>query len=145
MKLNAAADLFKSLIAETNHKSEIKVYENFIGILTDLNNRKLNENQLESMEEKLDLLDLKANPENRKKYYRRKLNEFKKFLKEEFSLISEGYHTAVGIALGVAFGAAFGSMFGMGVGVALGMVIGLVIGATMDSVAKKQNRVLNPK
>jgi hypothetical protein len=70
------------------------------------------------------------------------LNEFKKYLKDKFSLISKGYYTAIGISLGVAFGAAFGSIYGLGNGLTLGMLIGLVIGAILDSEAKKQNRVL---
>lgn len=145
MKLNIASDLFKSLMTETNKKSEIKVYENFIGILSDLKNRDLSEEQLESMEEQLDFLNLESNPENKRKYYNRKLNEFKKYLKESLSLISEGYYTGIGIALGVAFGAAFGTVFGLSVGIAFGMMLGLAIGAVKDSEAKKQNRVLQTK
>jgi hypothetical protein len=145
MKLNAASDLFKRLIAETNNKSEIKVYENFIAILTDLKHRKLSEEQLKSMEEKLDFLNLQASPENKKRFYSRKLTEYKKYLKEKLSLISEGYYTGIGLALGVSLGVAYGSMFNMGTGIAIGIAIGLSIGASMDAKAKKQNRVLKTK
>ena len=145
MKLDVASDFFKSLKTEANKKSEIKVYDNFIGILTDLKNRQLTEEQLESIEEKLEFFDLETNPENKKRYYSRKLTEFKKYLKDKFSLISEGYNAEIGLALGLAFGVAFGSVFGMGVGISLGMVFGLAIGTYMDSEAKKQNLVYKTK
>lgn len=145
MKLNVAAAFFNSLRIETNKKAEIKIYESFIGLISNLENRNFANEELLAIETKLDELELKSNPENRIKYFRKRLNEFKKYLKDKFSLISEGYYTAIGISLGVAFGAAFGSIFGMGVGVAFGIIIGLIIGANMDSEAKKQNRVLKTK
>ena len=142
MKLNVASDFFKSLRSETNNASEIKIYERFIGLISNLENRNFENEALEAIETKLDDLKLKSNPPNRKKFFRKKLNEFKKYLSSKFSLISEGYYTAIGISLGVAFGAAFGSVFGLGIGVSFGMIIGLIIGAILDSEAKKQNRVL---
>ncbi|MBK8555641.1 MAG: hypothetical protein IPL65_07660 [Lewinellaceae bacterium] len=145
MKLHAATDLFKRLSIETDRKSEIKIYERFIGLISNLEERRFTHEELQAIEKKLDELDLKSNPENRIKYFRNRLNELKKYLRDNFSLISEGYYTGIGISLGVAFGAAFGSVFKMGVGVALGMMIGLVIGAYMDEEAKKQNRVLKSK
>ena len=148
MKLNIAADFFKSLKAEANKKSEIKIYERFIGLISDLENRDIADEELQGIEKKLDLLELKSNPENRTKYFRKRLGEFKKYLRDKLSLISEGYYTAIGISLGVAFGAAFGSIFEIdngGNGVAFGIIIGLIIGVNMDAKAKKQNRVLDAK
>ena len=142
MKLNVASDFFKNLGIETNTKSEIKIYESFIGLISNLENRNFANEELQAIETKLDELELESNPENRIKYFKKRLNEFKKYLKDKFSLISEGYYTAIGISLGVAFGAAFGSIYGLGTGVSFGMIIGLIIGAVLDSEAKKQNRVL---
>ena len=73
---------------------------------------------------------------------------FKAYLKEEFSLISEGYYTAIGMSLGMCFGVAIGTVFGVSgnsIGFALGMLIGLAIGRNMDIEAEKQNRVLLTK
>lgn len=145
MKLKVASDLFENLISETNKKAEIKIYKNFIAILSDLENRKLSKEELEAMEEKLDFLNLQASPENKRKYYSRKLNFYKEYLKEKFSLISEGHYTGIGLVLGISFGVAFGSMFNMGSGLAIGIAIGLSIGAAMDSKAKKENRILKKK
>jgi uncharacterized membrane protein YccC len=145
MKLNEATDYFNSLMIETNNKSEIKVYESFIGLISDLENMPFTDEELQAIEIKLDELDLESSPENRIKYLRKKLRNFKRYLQEEFSLISKGYYTAIGLSLGVAFGAAFGTMFGLSVGVSFGMIIGLIIGVYLDSEAKKQNRVLGIK
>ena len=145
MNINEAFDFFKNLITDTDEKSEIRICQKFIAILSDLKNRDLTEKQFQSITEELDTLQLKANSENRKKHLKQKLSLFIKFLKDEFSLISEGYYTALGISLGLAFGTAFGSIFGMGIGISFGMIIGLIIGANMDSEAKKQNRVLKTK
>ena len=142
MKLNEASDYFKSLRDETNIKSEIKIYESFIGLLSNLENRSFTDEELHAIECKLDALNLKSHPVNNTKYFRKRLNEFNKYLNDKFSLVSEGYYAAIGISLGVAFGVAFGAVFGMGNGIAIGIIIGLIIGAYMDSSAKKQNRVL---
>ena len=148
MKLNEASDLLNSLIAETDKKSEIKVYQRFIDILTSLKNRGLSKEEILSIEEELGTLKLTAYPENKKKYLKGKLQEFEKYLKAEFSFISKGYYTAIGMSLGISFGVAlgasiFGSESGLAMGVSMGMLIGLLIGRTMDVEAEKQNRVLN--
>ncbi|MFT4665477.1 MAG: hypothetical protein ACI9RM_001296 [Ulvibacter sp.] len=145
MNINDASDYFESLIIKVNKKSEIKIYETFIAILSDLKNKNLTEEELQSIEEELDMLALKENPENRKKYFKQKLEAFKEYLKEELFLITEGYYTAIGIALGMAFGAAFISVFDSAASISFGLIIGLIIGYNMDAEAEKQNRVLKTK
>ena len=149
MTINDTINFFESLLTQTDKKSEIKVYENFIAILSNLKNRELTIEQLQSIEEELETLDLKSNPENKKRYFSKKLNEFKKYLKDELSLISEGYYTAIGMSLGMSFGVAIGASFGGSTGIALGisigMLIGLVIGRNKDAEAEKQGRVLKTK
>jgi len=146
MNINEVSDLFNSLITATDKKSEIRVYKGFIGILNDLENKNLTEKQIQLIEEELDALKLKANPENRKKYFSQKLTEFKKYLKDKFSFISEGYYTGIGLSLGISFGVTFGVVYGkVPYGMILGMLLGLTIGAVMDSKAKKEGRVLNTK
>jgi len=65
MKISEASDFFRTLITETNSKSELKVYQRFINILMNLNNRDLSEQHLNSIENKLDSLNLSANSEYR--------------------------------------------------------------------------------
>lgn len=149
MTINNATNYFETLLSKTIKKSEIKIYKNFIGILTELKNRNLTEEQLRSIEVELEILKLKESPENKKKYMRRKLNKLKIFLREELSLILEGYYTGIGMTLGISFGIVFGTMFeetfGVSMGLGFGMLIGLIVGRTMDSKAEKQNRVLKTK
>ena len=143
MTINATNDFFKNLITETQEKSEIRVYHKFIAILTDLENKALTDEQLLSIEKELDTLNLNVSSENRKKHFKEKLNLFIKYLKEKFSLISEGYYTAIGISLGMSFGVAFGAAFNnVSYGLIFGMLIGLIVGAAMDSKAKKEGKVL---
>jgi hypothetical protein len=150
MTINEASEFLNSLIAETDKKSEIKVYQNFLGILAALNNKELTPEELRSIDEELELLKLKEYPENKKKYLKQKLNEFKKYLKAESSFISEGYYTAIGLSLGMCFGVApgisvFGPESGVALGISFGMIIGLIIGRIIDSKAEKHNRVLKTK
>jgi len=144
MKLNKASAFFKNLIIESDNKSEIKIYENFISILTDLNSRDLSEEQLKSIEEKLDSLNFNENSDNRKKHFKQKLNLFVGHLKKKLSLVSKGYYTAIGMSLGMSFGVAFGAIFGnVSYGLIFGMLIGMLIGTAKDSKAKKEGKVLS--
>ena len=146
MTINDTIKFFESLLIQTNKKSEIRIYENFIAILSDLKNKDLSDEQLQSIEVELDNLKLKSNPENKKRYFSKKLAEIKKYLKDKLSLISEGYYTAIGIGLGMSFGIAMGASFGESTGITLGisfgMIIGLVIGRYKDAEAEKQGRVM---
>ena len=129
MKLDEASAFFKNLIIESDNKTEIKIYKNFISIFTDLNNRDLSEEQLKSIEEKLDSLNFNENSDNRKKHFKQKLNLFVGYLKEKLSLISKGYYSAIGMSLGMSFGVAFGAAFkNVSYGLIFGMLIGMLIG-----------------
>lgn len=146
MTIIAANDFFKNLITNTQEKSEIKVYQKFIAILTDLESKVLTKDQLQSIEKELDTLNLNIHSKNKKKYFNQKLTIFIKFLKKSFSLITEGYYTAIGISLGMGFGVAFGATFSnVSYGLIIGMMIGLIVGASMDSKAKKEGKVLKTK
>jgi hypothetical protein len=150
MKITEASDLLNDLISLTDNKSEQKVYQSFNGILTYLINRDLSQEEVKSIENELSLLKLKEYPVNKKKYLRRKLNDFKTYLNAEFSFVSEGYYTGIGMSLGMTFGVALGASFidagtGTGLGLSIGMLIGLIIGRIMDDQAEKDNRVLKLK
>ncbi|WP_281778171.1 hypothetical protein, partial [Croceibacter atlanticus] len=120
------------------------IYKSFISIFTDLNNRDLSEEQLKSIEEKLDSLNFNENSDNRKKHFKQKLNLFVGYLKEKLSLISKGYYTAIGMSLGMSFGVAFGAAFkNVSYGLIFGMLIGMLIGIAKDSKAKKEGKVLS--
>ncbi len=150
MILQEAYNFFESLTTETTKKSEIKVYEKFIYVLSELKTRKFTKDEMESIEAELDSLSLNSNPENRKKFFKKALSKFENFLKDTFSLTSKGYYTQLGIGLGSSFGILFGIVFlssferslGITLGLSIGMLIGLIIGQFMDAKAKSEGRVL---
>jgi len=155
MDINEALNFLNGLIKNANKKSEIKLYENFIEVLTALKDKNLNEEDFRSIEEELEKLSLKNGVDNGKKQLTKKFSQFKSFLKDNFSLVTEGYFTILGIGIGVAFGSTLGSVFGSVFGIEPGMqiifgppfglIIGLLVGAYLDNEAEKQNRVLKVK
>ena len=138
MRIEAAIEIFNNLLTQTQKRSELKTYEKFIAILTDMGQRGLSETDMQAIEQKLDNLQLITHPEKAGKYYRKKLALFTKFLKEKYSLVLEGHYTALGVALGPAFGVAIGTALGQ-------TSTGIAIGAGMDKKAKQDGRVLNAK
>jgi len=150
MTLQAAYNFIENLKTETTKKSEIKVYEKFLHILAELKIRAFSNDDIQSIERELDRLNLKSNSENRKKYFKKALSTFEKFLKDTFSLTSKRYYTELGIALGASFGILFGVVFlsswersmGISLGLIIGSGIGGAIGRSMDSQAKAAGKML---
>lgn len=150
MTINEAFNFFKSLLAESRNKSEQKVYREFIRMLSGLKDRDLSAAEMEDIELELDSLQLNSNPANPKKFYKKAIRVFKKFLNEKHSLISEGHYTTVSTGLGMMFGTTFGVVFlanegqasGMSLGITLGMIIGLLVGQHLDKQAKAEGRVI---
>lgn len=150
MTLKNAINFFESLEAETSSKSEIKVYQEFIKIITSLEKKGLSENEIQTIETELDRLNLKSNSLNRKKYFKIALSDFKKYLKDTFSLITEGYYTTFYGGLGLVFGLLFGvailsnleRSLGISLGLIGGMVVGSIMGRSKDSQAKISGKML---
>ena len=69
MTIQKAINVLKSLKDQTTKGSEIKVYEEFIHILKRLDERGLSKGEIESIEEKLQDLNLEAAPRYRKRYF----------------------------------------------------------------------------
>ncbi len=134
--------------AKTTIKSEWKVYQEFIHILTSLKKRNLSDAELQSVEATLDGLDLNSTPQNNRKHYSLALRKFKKYLKDSFSLVSKSHYTSLGIGLGLSFGVVFGIVVlsgferstGIAIGIGIGMLVGLVIGRRLDDKAAAEGR-----
>jgi len=150
MTLKNAINFFESLKTETTKKTENMVYNQFIDILKKLENRAFTADQINSIEEVLDSLNLKSNPENRKKFFKNALNKFEKYLKDVFSLTSEGHYTTLYGGLGLVFGLLFGvavlssleRSLGISLGLIGGMVIGSIMGRSKDAQAKNAGNML---
>jgi len=157
MTINETIDFFERLLIETDLKSEIRLYKKFIAVLHDLTNKSLSEIQILSIEKRLENLQINTNSENRKKYFNKEYIAFLKYLKDEFSFVSEGYYTGIGMIFGMIFGNSLGLTIGiiigegngiaigLSMGTGIGMTFGLLFGATKDAEAKKQGRVLKTK
>ncbi|WP_163714604.1 hypothetical protein [Mangrovibacterium lignilyticum] len=150
MTLQEASDFFERLKTETSTKSEIKIYDRFLYLLSALKSRAFPKEETQSLETELDRLQLASNPDNRKKYFKRALAKFERQLNDRFSLITKGYYTNLGTGLGLTFGVLLGVVvlsgfersLGISLGLVIGMLIGLVIGRSMDSKATNEGRVL---
>lgn len=151
MTINEAHKFFEGLNDEAKKKSEKKIYEKFISVLSGLKNKDLSAEEVQWIETELDGLNLKSNPKNRKKYYRKAFAKFEKYLKDKLSLTSKGYYTNLGVSLGVLFGVVAGVLIGerfeksLGIsfGISMGMLIGAVIGSRLDLKAKNAGTMLN--
>ena len=104
MKIKETLNFFLNLKKDSVEKSEIKIYDKYIGILSNLKNRDLTQNQIQSIESELETLNLNTDPDNRKKYLKQKLSKFQKFLKDKLALVSEGYYAGIGAGTGIALG-----------------------------------------
>ena len=150
MKLQDAYHFFNSLKTETTIKSEIKVYEKFKYILSELKIREFSKDEIQSIETELESFNLKSYPENRKKYFKKALTKFEKYLKDTFSLTPKGYYTRLYGGLGLSFGLLFGVVFlsswerslGISLGLIIGMVIGSIIGQFMDTKVISEGKML---
>jgi hypothetical protein len=159
MKIYEAAIYFNDLLNRTSDKKEKKVYKKCTDLYSTLENRNLSEKQLTLIEEKIDDFNLNTSAKDGLKIYKAQLNDLKKFLKDEFSLIPKGHYTALGIATGAAWGSLLGLFpefwefvfgividfersLGISFGIVIGVLIGMAAGKYMDFVAEKQHRVL---
>ncbi len=150
MTLQETYNFIESLRIDTTEKSEIKVYEELLHILSRLKTREFSKDEIQSIETELGGFYLEPNPENRTKHFKKSLSKFKKYLKYTFSLTSKGYYTNMGITLGSGFGVVAGIIIGerfekslgIALGIGIGMLIGLFVGRSMDAKAKSENRML---
>lgn len=154
MKFIDAIKLFNKLTTEATTKYEKKIHGNFIKILTNLEKRELTSQDVSSIEDKLESLELSTPNSKRKRFYATKYNELTAYLKKEFSLVPEGHYTqmfmlygimfgpGIGLTMGMAIDVAIGVGIGLSIGTGVGMSIGLALGAMKDAEAKKQGQVL---
>ena len=150
MTLQEAYNFFESLKTETTKKYEIKVYEKFLHILSELKNREFSKDDIQSIETELENLNLDSNPENRKKYFKKALGKFEKYLKETFSLTSKEYYQKlygglgllVDLLLGLVLLSSLERSLGITLGLVGGMVVGSLIGRNMDAQAKAAGNML---
>jgi N12 class adenine-specific DNA methylase len=150
MTIQENENFFESLKKDMAKKSEIKVYEELLHILSKLKTREFSKDEINSIETELDRFNLESNPESEKKHFSKRVKEFKDYLKEKHSLISAGYYSkiyittgsALGIVAGIIIGERFEKSLGIALGIGIGMLIGSFVGRSMDAKARSENRIL---
>jgi len=146
MTIDEAKAFLTNLRNQTTKKSELKVYDDFIETLVKLDHRKLSQENIASIEAKLCELKLKSVVNKQKKHIKKVLFYFKDFLKNEFSIITKGYYTAIGMSVGMCIGLSIGTAIertvGISFGLSIGMLIGIAAGRLLDMKAEKEDRVL---
>lgn len=150
MTLQEAIHYFENLVERSTKKRDIKRYQKFADLLIKLKKRELSKEQFDSIQVQLENFNLKTDQPKSKKQYNKLIKEFKKFLKDEFSLTTVDYYTNLAISYGVLFGVVAGVIIGgrfeksMGIslGIGIGMMIGAIIGKEMDAKAKAEGRVI---
>lgn len=141
---------FQNLLSETNKKSEMKVYQEFIRILTALDQRDLSTEDRTAIDTELNTLDLISSTPRKKRFYKKALLQFEKYLLDTFSLSTKSYYTNRGIALGMTFGLLVGTVLlnnfersmGISLGMAFGMFTGLLIGRHLDEKALAAGKII---
>lgn len=139
--------LLKKLLSKTKEKSEIRTFNKFITLLTNLKEKELTNEQNQILEEYLKYLELDKIPTFKNELFKKKLKEFIKFIKRKMKFVPSGYYTALGIFFVVPFVIGFSlaneiTIFNKLV-VILPTFLLIVIGIWMDMRIKKQNRALD--
>ena len=150
MTLQESYNIVENFKKQSTKKHAIKVYDKFLQILNALKTRTFTEDELHSIEAKLERLNLASIPTNRRKHLKKALATFEKYLKETFALTTKDHYTTLygglGLSAGLLFGVVFLSQWDRSLGISMGLIFGMVIGATIgrsiDTKAMNEGRVL---
>ncbi len=145
--IKATIVYLKKQLSKTSEKSEIKTFERFIGILTRLREKNLDPEQIEGIERYLEYLELEKIPSFNNEIFKRKLNLFKKYLKNKLRFVPANYYTTLIAGFGISFATGFVVQPNIDTPIKIGVisaaVLLIIIGIAIDSSIKKQNRSFN--
>ncbi len=148
--MKATLVFLKMQLNKAHEKSEIRTFRKFIDVLEKLREKELNVEQLEAIESYLRYLELEKIPSFSNDIFRKKLTQFKKYLKNKLGFVPNHYYTLITAGFAISFGVSFVLSTSMmanidiTVQIAVVSVVGLsiVAGALIDSKYRKQNRSL---
>lgn len=141
MNIDEALIIFFKLRNNTENRTQSRIYDKFISILLDLQQRDFTPNQKKDIEIELLALNLKDNLNPTKKDLNKKLRSFESFLTTKFSIISKNYYVNMGMALWLFSSIILFFSFGQ-FSVIGALLITVTLGVILDSEAKGQGRVL---
>ncbi|WKK82079.2 hypothetical protein [Marivirga arenosa] len=130
-----------------------KVIANYEKLLSELDNRELPDDILNTIDK--EIIRINSEHNNEAKLYHLVNGSYYRILKlvrKSMGLVTKNHYLAIWMGIGMAaFGIPFGVMMGlildnmafMGSGIGIGLAIGLPIGAGMDKKAKEEGRQLD--
>lgn len=144
-----AIKLFHRFAAKATKRSDIRIYQEFIRILSNLENRELTQAETESIESKLDAMEL-TGPVKKIVHYRTALRRFERYLLESFSFVTKGYYKKRGIAFGAVLGVVVGTVWlsdfersiGISLAVSVGTLLGIIVADYLESRAKSSGKLI---
>lgn len=134
----------KRQLSKTKDKTEMKTFEKFISILSNLKEKELSEAQLTKIESYITYLELEKIPSFSNEIFKQKLTKFKKFLKNKLKLVPTNYYTTLAVSFAVSFAVAFVIQDGISITTKL-MVVSVAfvligIGVVVDLNIKRHER-----
>ncbi|QHI35061.1 hypothetical protein IMCC3317_04070 [Kordia antarctica] len=134
----------KRQLSKTKDNAEIKTFEKFISILSNLKEKELPQEQLTKIESYITYLELEKIPSFNNEIFKQKLTKFKRFLKKKLKLVPNNYYTTYAISFAASFAIAFVIQDGIPLTTKLIVVSAALvligIGVSIDSKIKRQER-----
>jgi len=140
--IKATIIFFKRLLSKTTKNSEIRIFNRFISILTNLKNKDLTPAQLNSIEAYIHYLELEKIPSFSNELFKQKLNKFRKHLKTKLRFVPHSFYTTLGVSFAIPFGIGIVVTNGIGITIILIVVFIIAAGIIKDAFIKKQGRSL---
>ncbi|WP_196885459.1 helix-turn-helix domain-containing protein [Aureivirga sp. CE67] len=97
----------KQQLSKTMDKKEIKIFQNFIHILKALQEKELSDEEETAIESYLNYLELDKIPSFSNELYKKKLSQFKKYLKTKLKFIPKNFYLKIGLSFSVSYIIAF--------------------------------------
>lgn len=145
--IKATIVFLKKQLNKTNKKSEIKTFENFISILTRLKEKEISPEQQEGIESYLHYLELEKIPSFSNEIFKKKLTQFRKYLKNKLGFVPTNYYTTLALSFGVSFTVSFSIQKNIDLTIKIGVISAVIlviaIAVMIDSRIKRQNRSFN--
>ncbi len=149
--LKATLVFLKMQLSKASAKSEIRTFKRFIDVLERLREKDLSVEKLEAVESYLRYLELEKIPSFGNDIFKKKLTQFKKYLKNNLGFVPNHYYTLVTAGFAISFGVSFGVSTSMTaridtalqVGIIAVVMLSILVGAFIDSKYRKQNRSLS--
>ena len=145
--LKATIVFLKKQRSKTTNSSDIKTFDKFIALLNKLKEKDLSNEQKEGIEHYIQYLELEKIPSFSNDIYRKKLNQFKKYLKSNLRFVPNNFYATWIASFAISFATAFAVQsniaFGIKISVVLAALLCIGIGILLDLRIKRQNRSLN--